>query len=258
MPSPFPGIDPYVESQGRWPDFHTRFITYCCDALADRLPESYVAQIDERIRLVEPISGDVTLIRPDLVVERRESPPPRPGPTAGAVVLEPVTVPLKVFEEAREARVEILHAADRSLVTVLELLSPSNKTESGMSEYQSKRIQVLANWANLVELDFLAGGLRVPMLEPLPPGDYYAIVVRAERRAVGEVYAWSVRQPLPTIPVPLRPPDPDVLLDLAPIFATAYERGRYDRVIDYTAPLTTSLKRDNRAWAEGRARAPRG
>ena len=59
-----------------------------------------------------------------------------------------------------------------------------------------------------------------------------------ERRPDCEVYAWTLRDPLPRIPIPLLALDPDVVLDLGAVFATAYERGRYVRLIDYAAPLT--------------------
>jgi hypothetical protein len=95
------------------------------------------------------------------------------------------------------------------------------------------------------------------MDRPLPRGDSYALVARAERRPDCEVYAWMIRDPLPRIPIPLLAPDPDLVLDLGAVFATAYERGRYRRLIDYSAPLTLVRKPEDRAWAEGMARRAR-
>ena len=256
MRSPFPGVDPYLENQGRWPDFHARFLTYCCDILNDRLPDQYVAQMDERIRLVEPPDDEARLVRPDLLIGRSEvSQMPMTSPSStGTVTLEPVTIPVTILEEVRETRVEILHVPDRMLVTVLELLSPSNKTATGLEDYRAKRVQILGQPVHLVEWVLLVGGHRLPMRRSLPPGDYYSFVARAECRPNCEVYSWSVRQPLPTIPVPLMAPDPDILLDLADLFATAYARGRYSRLIDYKAPLTLPLAPEDRDWAEKRAR----
>ena len=108
-----------------------------------------------------------------------------------------------------------------------------------------------------MEFDFLLGGQRLPMGRALPRGDYYALVARAERRPDCEVYTWTIRDPLPRIPIPLVAPDLDIVLDLGPIFATAYERGRYPRLIDYTVPLTMVRKPEDRAWAEGIARRAR-
>jgi Protein of unknown function (DUF4058) len=257
MPSPFPGIDPYLEGQGLWPDFHVSFLAELRNALADRLPESYVARIDERMNLVEVPTEEVKLVRPDVAVmrqgpERSASPRPR-----GTLTLEPVTIPLKFLEEFREVYIEILHGLDRRLVAVVELLSPSNKAGNGRRDYLAKRNGLMQQEVHLVELDFLIAGHRLPMEQPLPAGDFFALVARGDRRPDCAVYAWTVRDPLPTIPIPLLLPDPDVLVDLAPLFASVYERARYARSIDYNAPLTLPLKPEDRAWAEELARTSR-
>ena len=103
----------------------------------------------------------------------------------------------------------------------------------------------------MVEIDLLIAGRRLPMAKPLPPGDYFTIVSRGSRSAKGDVYAWSIRHPLPKIPIPLEEPDPDVVLDLGELFALAYERGRYERLIHYERPLDLPLHPDDKAWAEG-------
>jgi hypothetical protein len=120
-----------------------------------------------------------------------------------------------------------------------------------------KRKLLIAEPIHLIELDFLLGR-RLLMGRPLPPGDFYAFVARAERRPDCDVYAWSIRQPLPTIPIPLDPPDPDVLLDLAALYATAHERGRYGRMIHRDRPLDLPLAPDDLAWAESLARESPG
>ena len=56
MKSPFPGFDPYLEVSGMWPDLYAGPLTYIRDAIDDRLPDRYVARIDERFRLME-VSG---------------------------------------------------------------------------------------------------------------------------------------------------------------------------------------------------------
>ena len=70
MKSPFPGMDPYLEDQGRWPDFHASMITYCRDALSDRLPDDYVAQMGEEVRIVTWQEGHDRLMRPDVAIVR--------------------------------------------------------------------------------------------------------------------------------------------------------------------------------------------
>jgi hypothetical protein len=250
MPSPFPGIDPYLEGQGYWPDFHARFINEWCEAVAQGLPDNYEARIDERVRVVALDDGELpALIRPDVTILRQ-----RPSVTGrgegGVATLEPVTMPvaMEMTEEVRESRIAILHRPQRKLVAVLELLAPANKAPSGRGDYLAKRRQLLGQEMHLVELDLLLGGARLPMGRPLPPGDCYAIVARAERRPDADVYAWTVRNPLPVIPIPLLPPDKDLRCDLAAVFATTYERGRYARSIDYAQPLALPPGEADAAW----------
>jgi len=258
MLSPFPGIDPYIEAQGHWPDFHTRFMTYCCDALDDRLPEDYVAHLEEQVHLVRPPDPSPSMVRPDIALLRGRGIARSISRGHGVATLDPVTVPLERYdlEEVREVWIEIRRLPEMSLVTVVELLSPSNKIGDGRHEYLDKRRSLIDQPVHLVELDLLIGGRRLPMRHHLPPGDAYAIVSRAERRPDSEVYAWNLRDGLPTIPIPLAEPDPDIPLDLAPAFATAYRRGRYARVLRHDAPYPIPIDPEDRAWIETRSAAP--
>lgn len=259
MPSPFPGMDPYLEDPAFWSDFHATFINYWREAVADALPDNYEARIDEKVRLVEVTPPGRKLIEPDVAVTHRTPSRPPSPPPAGVAVLEPVTVP-HVFEleETHERSIEILHRPERALVAVLELLSPANKEEPRRSDYLAKRNALLRYPIHLVELDLLLGGRRLPLKDELPPGDYYALVSRADRRPDCNVYAWTLRDRLPGIPIPLLPPDPDVWIDLAAVFATTYERGRYARSLDYAAPPAVPLPEPTRRWVTERARGGNG
>src|SRR5262249_6831084 len=140
------------------------------------------------------------------------------------------------------------------LVAVLELLSPANKHEPGRGLYLTRRNVLLHQNIHLVELDFLLGGQRLPLKEPYPLGHFFVLIARSELRPDCQVHHWSVRDSLPSIPIPLKTPDADVLIDLAPVYSTAYERGRYARSIDYDAHLT-GLAEDEWTWVQGRVRA---
>jgi hypothetical protein len=255
MPSPFPGIDPYLESQNLWPDFHHDFITALRRAMNARLPKPYVAGIDERMNLVELSKDEVKTVFPDVAVVRQ-----RPGQAAavpaarGMLTLEPVTIPLRYLEEFRETSIEIHHRPTHKVVAVVEVLAPSNKTGGTRRDYLAKRNALMNRDVHLIELDLLLAGPRLPMERPLPPGHFFALVARAERRSDCDVFAWTVRDPLPTIPIPLLGPDPDIVIDLAPLFASVYEEARYAESIDYDAPLTLPLAPEDRAWAEEVAR----
>jgi hypothetical protein len=259
MPSPFPGIDPYIESQGYWPDFHPAFALYCRDALNDSLPEHYEARLGEQLRLVEIGEQVSRNVLPDVVVQasgRRQS-----SETEGSVAtLAPVTIdlPADEVEEVRDVWIEIRRRPERNLVTAIEILSPTNKAGSGYWEYRSKRRNLIRQRVHLVELDFLVGGYRLEMEQDLPSADFYVFLSRANRRPKCDVYAWSIRHPLPKIPIPLLEPDPDILLDVPALFTLAYDRGRYARSLDYTKPLDLPLAPNDRAWAENLARGRPG
>jgi hypothetical protein len=177
-----------------------------------------------------------------------------PAPSAVATV-EPVEVPMPETEEERDVWLEVLHLPERSLVTAIEVLSPSNKSGEGAVEYRHKRTELYRRHVNLVELDLLLGGERLHVARPLPPGDYHASVARDARRPVAQIYSWMLRDPLPTIPIPLRLPDPDVPLNLAAVFKTAYERGRYARRLQYGGEPPVKLPPDRAAWVRERARS---
>jgi hypothetical protein len=255
MASPFPGMDPYLEDPAFWGDFHHRFIDYWCEAIADVLPDHYEARLDEYVQLVEHRPRRVTLREPDVTVTRKARGKSRPGPSSATATLEPVTIPHVLPSGRRQGYIQVLYGPERSLVAVLELLSPGNKENPGRREYLAKRQTLLHQKVHLVELDLLRGGRRMPLRDPLPQGDYYYLVSRGNRRPNCEVYAWTLRDPLPTLPVPLRAPDPDCQVDLAAVFATVYQRGRYQRSLDYTAPPPVAVDEQTRAWMRQRLRA---
>jgi hypothetical protein len=255
MRSPFPGVDPYLESQGFWPDFHASFITYWRDALAERLPDNYEARMDERVSLVDLPAERIKRMEPDLAITQRGPSVGSAQAPAGVATLEPITVPLLVEEEYRETYIEIRQRPNRTLVAVLELLSPANKEEPGRRSYLDKRNALLRERVHLVELDLLLGGRRLPLSGAYPQGHFYALISHADRRPDCDVYAWTVRQPLPALPIPLRPPDPEVWLNLAEVFALTYERGRYARSVDYASPVAFALSDEDRSWAAQAVRA---
>ncbi|HEV3260187.1 MAG TPA: DUF4058 family protein [Gemmataceae bacterium] len=248
MGSFFPGMDPFLEDPGYWPDFHSRFINNWADAISDVLPEQYEANLGERVYLVEHDPEARKLMSPDIGVVESPARSEARLSSASGVTLAPATVSLTVLEGPRETFIEILHKPDRELVTVLELLSPANKEQPGRTEYLAKRRAILYQKVHLVELDLLRAGRRMPSLEALPPGDYCYLVARADRRPDAEVFAWTVRDTLPRLPVPLRTPDPDVSFDLAAVFTTSYDRGRFARKINYSVPLS-DLRREDQNWA---------
>jgi hypothetical protein len=213
-------MDPYLETPALWSDFGESFITYLGGALLDYLPDNYEARINVKVNHVEIAPPRRRLIEADVAVTQRE----------------PVTLSLVIEEETHKRHIEILHRPDRTLVAVLELLSPANEEEPGRTLQLAKRDALAHLPVHVVELDLLLKGQRFPFEEDLPAGDYYAFISRGDRRPRCQAYHWIMREALPAIPIPLLPPHPDVWIDLGAVLRTTYHRGRYDRSIGYAAP----------------------
>ncbi len=253
MPSPFPGMDPFLEFQ-EWEDFHTVLNGTIRDALAPRLAPRYLVRAERRIYVESPGEADPLFRRPDVSVLWT-------GETGGgaavaaepAISLEPAQCELPIPEERRETYLLVRLQETMEVVTVIETLSPANKRRGGdgRREYLQKREEVLRSSSHLVEFDFLRGGVPLPMTGPLPPGDYYAIISRRRRRPVADVYAWTLRDRLPTVPIPLKEEDPDIALDLQAAFNSAYDLARYDLSLNYRAELPTPLSAEDAQWMRG-------
>ncbi|MBV9123168.1 MAG: DUF4058 family protein, partial [Planctomycetes bacterium] len=109
MPSPFPGMDPYLETPAFWLDFHATFINYWREAVADHLPDHYEARIDERVNLVEVPPRKIQRLKPDVAVTQGPRSPAMAPTPSGVTTLEPVVVPLLIEEETAETYIQILH-----------------------------------------------------------------------------------------------------------------------------------------------------
>ncbi len=258
MSSPFPGFDPFLEAQGYWKSFHNAFLTETLYALAGRVPDGYEVQVEERLSLIYDEDDSLyRAVQPDISIVRSPGPSGPSSAFSSTATLEPVplTLPSRRVEEVVEKRLAIRRFPNRDLVTAIELHSPSNKQAPGDVLYDEKRHELIRQEVHIVELDLLIGGARLRMKETLPEGHCFTLVSRAECRPLSDAYVWTIRDPLPTIPIPLKAPDSDIPLDLASIFATIYERARLGRSIDYAAPLRLPLSQEDRAWAEALARA---
>ena len=259
MPGPFPGMDPYIEWQSPWADFHNRLIAEICNELGTTLPDLYVARVDERIEIASWAHEPPSSFRPDVLVGRIERRAVSPGVTssrAPAATLEPRLVEIldRDVEELRVTWVEIRALPELDLVTAIEVLSPVNKSGRGRQAYLEKRDTLHDSRVNLVEIDLLLAGAPLPMKERTEPGAYYAVVARGAVLPLAEVYRWTVRDPLPGIPIPLREPDADVVIDLAALVNRVYDLGRYARTLRHDLPLpeTSSLTPEDREWVESR------
>jgi hypothetical protein len=254
MPSPFPGMDPYVEEPSRWSDFHSTMIVAFRAALNNVLPERYVANVDQYVWLHEPdLETRQRLGRPDTFVTDQTV--PQQTEIAPSVALAALAAPavsrLPVVRRPGPRYIRIRDAEGRRLVTVVEILSPSNK-ETGVDRelYLAKRNEYLATGTNLVEIDLLRAGERLPLGDPAPtPADYYVFVSHAAAFPQMGIWPFTVREPMPVVRVPLANGDPPVSVSLKSCFDRAYEEARYDRTLHYERPPTPRLREPDATWA---------
>jgi hypothetical protein len=248
MPSPFPGMDPYLEDPWFWPDFHLTFVVGLRAELNRHLPEGYVALADRYVWVQEPDTEERKLLgKPDVFLTGETE----PKGTAPAAIAAPMEIVLPSLTEKGSPYLKIIDRGNHRLVTVIELLSPANKAPGKDREaYLLKRSEYLATDVNLVEMDLLRKGARLPWGVPSVSGTaYYVMVSRATDRPRAQVWPFSVRDPLPTIPVPLNEGDADVPVPLGACLTQVYDSAGYARELDYTQPPNPALDEPDATWA---------
>lgn len=228
MQPPFPGMDPYLEDRSLWPDVHHGLISEMQAVLNRQIRPQYHVRVEERVYISD------------------ENDPGRK-----AIIPEPLILKTLIDDEIREARLEVVDTNQQAVVTVIELLSPTNKINGsrGRASYEQKRREVMNSSSHFVEIDLLREGDHLHTRELLPLAEYYVHVSRKDRRPNG--YVWPIRLPqrLPVIAIPLKEGDPDAMLDLQEVLATAYERAAYDLQVNYRAEPTPRLAPEMAEWA---------
>ncbi len=249
MPSRFPSLDPFLEGQ-LWSDFHADFIPAIRARLVPKLAPDYVVNVEKSEYLLHDEDEVERLVVPDVAVIESGNWTGGVDPGGGgvAVAIKSVERTLPQLKTVRNSYLVIRSLHGRDMVTVIELLSPWNKSGEGRGEYLKKRDALLATPVNLVELDLLRGGRRLPTVERLPRGDLFAFVSRGTQRPKSDVFAWSLRRVLPNIPIPLAPGDADVTLELQPAFDETYDRAGYRYSVDYTLPIEPAVSNPDSGW----------
>ena len=255
MPSRFPGMDPYLEGH-LWPDVYQALASKIRQQLAPRLKPRYVARL--AVYVVEDVlpEAEVGLMYPDVEVLV----------TKGGILGELLPAPLPVIEvtsdtpdtpapviiplpdpEARLVTVEVRDADFNQLVTSIEILSPINKREPGLTQYLYKRRRLHRAGVHVLEIDLLRRGARTLSHFRLSDASYLVSLIRAHS-GVAEVWPLRLQDRLPTVPVPLRNPDPDVSLALSPALAAIYDEAAYELSVDYSQPPPPALSAEDAAW----------
>ena len=265
MPSPFPGMDPWLESTRYFGDLHDSFIYGLQQAIQPQLPEFYVARKTIRVILEAPerrAGPDVYIARTGAVEATDEFPA---AATIGETGPHVVTADMPELEEIEERYLDIykIEGKELRLVTSIEVLSPTNKgiVGSGREEYLRKQRDVIKSRVNLIEIDLLRGGRHttaVPeeKIKEFDRFDYHVSLWYAGQPDRYFVYPFDLTDPLPEIAIPLEQGDPTLTVALQPIMSAGYEVGAFDRQIDYAnddpdPPLTD----DQKEWADAILRA---
>jgi hypothetical protein len=251
MPSPFPGMDPYLEDPEIWSGVHAGLLAAICEQLGPVLRPKYVVRYEERVYVTSEEDLGYRMIVPDLRVVERD-PLASVGHLPGAST---ISVPIKVElaePEIHEASLVVRDVRDRSVATVIEVLSPTNKVlnSHGRESFLKKRREVMSGTASWVEIDLLRDGARTANLPRVPPSEYQVYLSRSGHRRQAEVWAISLRKPLPVIAIPLHKEDPDVPLNLQIMLATVIDRGSYDLDTEYDRDAVPPLAPTDTQWSK--------
>jgi hypothetical protein len=241
-------MDPYLEEPSQWPGVHQRLITYMADAMQPHIRPRYHVLIGERVYIAEPLQSfypDVTLVQYPAQIA------PADSRIAVAEPDTPTATGNYLDEAQRQPFIEIIHGSSGAVVTIIEVLSPSNKLGAGREEYLRKQEQILSSGTHLVEIDLLRLGVHTvacPRERLQVPYHYLVCSNRATRGWA--VYCIPLQRRLPRIGIPLHEPDSDVVLDVQEIFCRCYDNGGYEDFIDYRRAPTPPLGYSDGEWTE--------
>lgn len=254
MKPPFPGMDPYLENPDGWQDFHTQFLVELSHAISARVSPNFFVRVEERVYLTEPDFTQRQFFKPDVMAIK--SPRNlREAALAYSTITPPVFVEPLFDPEIKNRYLEILDAENREVITTIELVSPINKRRGapGFDDFWRMRREIFESQVHWIEIDLLREGNRPARLAG--KSDYYSLLKRGGQWDKLDVWFFNLRDKMPTIAVPLRPPFDDVPPDLQTAFDVTYERAYYADSIDYTTtPPEPALNQQDAEWVREHAR----
>jgi Protein of unknown function (DUF4058) len=246
MPSPFPGMNPYIEQAELWSEFHSRMIVAIADALDSLLSRNYRVAVEKRVYLSQNEDERLLIGIPDVIVTGTQP----TSQTTMTAIAEPLTVELPELEEVQERYLEIREGNTGTVITMIELLSPKNKrTGEGRNAYLNKRQQVLGSATHLIEIDLLRSGEPMPMLKA-KLSDYRILISRSSLRPQAQLYPFNLPQPIPPFNVPLRGDESEPILELQPLLHSIYDRARMELAIDYQQSPTPKVNTEDWNWMQ--------
>ena len=259
--NPFPGMNPYLERRDIWPDFHNRLIVAMAEELGPQLPDDYHIALQQRIEVAEPFDSQsgLALMIPDLLVTDEPAGPGRwatdmSTATVDAPPEDAIAVRVRMPREVRVTWLRIETVPERELVTIVEVLSPTNKAPGRERQrYIRKRDVIIAGGVNLVEIDLLRRWAPMPLETAPPASDYRILVCRGWERPDALLYPFSVQQPIPRFTLPLLPEDKPPDVDLGPIVNTLHQTARYGQITRYqNPPPEPEFEPETQQWVEER------
>ena len=251
MPSPFPGMNPYLEHRDFWSQVHNWLIMIMAESLIPQLLPKYIVDTEIEVYLTTP-DRPLLVGLPDVTVSRKENSASTGSNVAVAVAAEPdrVTIPMPV--EVRHNYLEIRETSSKRVVTAIEILSPVNKRSGPDREkYERKRQGIFGSLTNLIEIDLLRSGKPMPLVGARVKSDYRILVSRGECRPRADMYAFNVQDKIPLFPVPLQSGDGEPVVDIKDLLDLVYDRARYDVRVDYSAEPMPRLSDGDAVWADG-------
>jgi hypothetical protein len=238
----FPGMNPYLESPTLWSEVHSWIIVELARRLNSVITPKYRAAVEKRVYEESVLVGipDVSVVQQDSIV--------KPPSTMTVTLDQPVLVELPELEVVVERYLEIKEVVTGEVVTVIEVLSPTNKrTGEGREQYLNKRTKVLRSQSHLVEIDLLRTGEPMPMRSSVV-SDYRVLVSRVEQRSQAFLYPFNVRDHLPQFLLPLKPGDVEPVIDLNSLMDDVYQSAALELAIDYQQQPIPPLSSDDFAW----------
>ncbi|MFB2934167.1 DUF4058 family protein [Aerosakkonemataceae cyanobacterium BLCC-F154] len=251
MPSPFPGMNPYLENPSLWSGVHHWLITEIARFLSPKLRPKYIVAVE--VRVYETFGENLLVGVPDVTVKRQRSTvnPTSTNVTVAAPPAQPITVEVPVAESIRQGYLEIRDVDKKEVVTVIEILSPVNKRPGeGREAYTEKQKKILGSLTHLVEIDLLRNWQAMPFSSNGIESDYRILVCRGDRRPSADLYAFNIRNAIPNFPIPLRSEDEEPVLDLQNILDNIYDIAGYDLQINYSRECVAALSEINAAWVD--------
>jgi hypothetical protein len=252
MPSPFPGMNPYLEAPGGWAGVHHWLITELARSLGISLPPNYYVAVEERVYEVNDAESVLIGVPDNIIAKQSAQVQPNLMQSGGVATLsQPVTVVLPMAVTVKEGYLEIRKVGSHQVVTVIEVLSPTNKQGEGRQQYEAKRQNLLDSRCHLIEIDLLRKGKPMAFSGNISVMHYRILISRSQQRPRADLYGFNLQDVMPVFPIPLETDVPEVPIDLKPLLDNLYDLGRFGLQVNYQQePPEPKLSDSDQEWCD--------